>query len=301
MSLMQKITPFLWFNNNAEEAANFYTSIFKNSKIKSINYYGETGGKISGKPKGSVMIVSFQLEGEDFIALNGGPHFTFSPGISFFVSCETGHELDDLWNKLSSEGGTVLMELDKYPFSEKFGWLEDKYGISWQLNFASREQKITPFLMYTGNQHGKAEEAMNFYISLFKDSNIINIEHYSVEENQSEGIVKHALFSLNGQEFMANDSNMEHPFTFTPAISLVVNCETQEEIDDLWEKFSRDGKTDQCGWLSDKYGVSWQIVPIVLGQMMQDKDAEKSEQVMKAILQMKKINIRDLKQAYELK
>ncbi len=118
---MQKITPFLWFNNNAEEADNFYTSVFKYSKIKSINYYGETGGKSSGKPKGSIMIVSFQLEGEDFIALNGGPHFTFSLGISFFVSCETGHELDDQWNKLSSEGGTVLMELDKYPFSERFG------------------------------------------------------------------------------------------------------------------------------------------------------------------------------------
>lgn len=297
---MQKITPFLWFDNNAEEAANFYTSIFKNSKIQKINYYGETGGKISGKPKGSVMIVSFQLEGQDFIALNGGPHFKFSPAISFFVSCETSQELDELWNNLS-DGGTVLMELDKYPFSEKFGWLEDKYGISWQLNFANRVQKITPFLMYTGNQYGKAEEAMNYYISLFKDSNIINIKHYGVGENQPEGTVKQAIFSLNGQEFMANDSsNKEHPFTFTPALSLVVNCETQKEIDDLWEKFSRDGNTDQCGWLSDKYGISWQIVPIVLGPMLQDKDAEKSEQVMKAMLQMKKINIRDLKQAYEL-
>ena len=206
------------------------------------------------------MTVSFQLAGQNFIAINGGPNVTFTPAISFFVSCETSQELDELWKDLS-DGSTVLMELGKYPFSEKFGWLEDKYGISWQLNLTTRSQKIAPFLMYFGNQYGKAEEAMNFYISLFKQSSIINIEHYGIGENEPEGTVKRTIFSLDGQEFMALDSNMDHYFTFTPAISFVVNCETQEEINDLWEKLSKEGMSERCGWIKDKYVVSWQIVP----------------------------------------
>ncbi len=161
---MQKITPFLWFDNQAEEAANFYTSVFKNSKIGSVARYGEEGAEVSGQPKGSVMTVEFELEGQKFVALNGGPLFTFSPAISF-----------------------------------------------------------------------------------------------------------------------------------------VVNCEAQEEVDELWEKLSEGGETQRCGWLKDKYGVSWQIVPTVLVEMLQDKDAEKAKRVMNAMLQMDKIDIAGLKQAYEQK
>ena len=295
---MQKIIPFLWYDNQAEEAVHFYTPIFKNSKVGSVTRYGEAGGEVSRRPKGTVMTVTFELEGQEFIALNGGPQFTFSPAISFFMSCNTEEEIDRLFKKLS-EGGLVLMELDKYPFSEKFGWVNDKFGVSWQLNLASRTQKITPFLMYVGEQHGKAEEAVNFYVSLFKNSSIVKIERYGAGEDEPEGTVKHATFSLNGQEFMAMDSNREHPFTFTPAISFFVNCETQEEVDELWEKLSEGGEIEECGWLKDKYGVSWQIVPTVLGEMLQDKDAEKSERVMKALLQMDKIDIKILRQAYE--
>jgi predicted 3-demethylubiquinone-9 3-methyltransferase (glyoxalase superfamily) len=159
---MQKITPFLWFDNKAEEAATFYTSIFKNSKIRSVTRYGEDGAKASRMPKGTVMTVAFQLEGQEFIALNGGPHFKFSPAISF-----------------------------------------------------------------------------------------------------------------------------------------VVNCKTQEEVDDLWEKLTEGGEKNRCGWLQDKFGVSWQIVPTALGEMLQDKDATKSSRVMKVMLQMNKIDINRLKQAYD--
>jgi len=158
---MQKITPCLWFDNQAEEAVNFYSSIFNNSKIRSVVRYGEEGAKVSGRPTGTVMTVTFQLEGQEFMALNGGPHFKF-----------------------------------------------------------------------------------------------------------------------------------------TEAISLLVNCKTQEEMDELWEKLSVGGETGVCGWLKDKYGLSWQIVPTVLGEMMQDKDAEKTETVMKALLQMKNLDIKRLEQAY---
>ena len=159
---MQKITPFLWFDDKAEEAANFYVSIFKNSKIRTTTRYGEEGAKVSGRPKGTVMVVTFQLDRQEFMALNGGPHFKFSEAISFLV-----------------------------------------------------------------------------------------------------------------------------------------NCETQEEVDELWEKLSEGGEEGRCGWLKDKYGLSWQIVPTVLGEMLQDKDADKSERVMNAMLKMDKIEIKTLKLAYE--
>jgi predicted 3-demethylubiquinone-9 3-methyltransferase (glyoxalase superfamily) len=291
---VQKITPFLWFDNQAEEAMNFYTSIFRNSKIGDVTRYGEAGPG----PKGAVMTATFQLEGQEFMVLNGGPEFTFTPAISFFVTYETHQELDGLWEKLA-EGGTVLMELDQYPFSEKFGWVQDKYGLSWQLTLASHTQRITPFLMYVGEQHGKAEEAMKLYVSLFRNSSILNIVRYGPGQEEPEGTVTHAAFLLNGQEFMAMDSNREHLFTFTPAISFFVNCETQEEVDKLWETLSEGGEKQPCGWLQDKYGVSWQIIPTVLGEMLSDPDPVKSQRVMKAMLQMGKIDIQGLKRAYE--
>jgi len=293
---MQKITPFLWFNDNAEEAVNLYVSAFKNSKAVNIARYGDEAANVSGRPKGTVMTMVFELDGQQFIALNGGPMFSFTPAVSFFVNCKTQQEMDEVWKKLS-EGGTVLMELGKYPFSEQFGWVQDKFGISWQLNLAARAQTITPFFMFVRKQHGKAGDAINFYISLFKDSRIVKMERYGKGEGGQEGTVKHAAFSLSGQEFMAIDSNGEHPFTFSEAISFIVNCETQEEVDEFWEKLSDGGSKGQCGWLKDKYGVSWQIVPTALGKLMGDKDPEKSKRVMAALLQMTKIDIKKLQQA----
>jgi predicted 3-demethylubiquinone-9 3-methyltransferase (glyoxalase superfamily) len=295
---MQKINPCLWFDNQAEEAVNYYVSAFKNTGIGTIAHYDSESAKASGRPEGSVLTVEFQLEGQQFMALNGGPYFTFSPAVSLFINCSTEEEIDKLWQKLS-EGGTVLMGLAQYPFSKKYGWLNDKFGVSWQMNLAERQQKIMPSLMFVGEQFGKAEEAMNFYVSLFEDSNIINIARYGKENGDQEGKVVHGVFSLNGQEFMAMDSNGPHKFTFTPAISFFVNCQTQEEIDSLWEKLSAVPEQEQCGWLQDKYGVSWQIVPTILGEMLKDKDPEKSKRVMKAMLQMKKLDIAGLKQAYQ--
>ncbi|RPH37974.1 VOC family protein [bacterium] len=290
---MQKITPFLWFIDNAEEAMKFYTSAFKNSRIRGISSYEDAG---PGQ-KGTVMTGTFELAGQNFMALNGGPHFKFSPAISFFVSCQTEQEVDELWKKLS-EGGMVFMELDRYPFSEKFGWVADKFGLSWQVSLEGSEQKIFPFLMFVGKQHGKAEEAIKLYISIFKDSQVIKMERWGKGDQEPEGTVKHATFSLEGKEFMAMESGLDHPFTFSPATSFFVSCETQEEVDYFWESLSAGGEKQQCGWLQDKYGVSWQIVPKVLEEMLQDKDTEKSKRVMKAMLQMKKLDIKQLEEAF---
>ena len=299
---MQKITPCLWFDNQAEEAVNLYISIVRNSKIVNVARYGEAGAKASGMPKGTVLTITFQLDGEEFMALNGGPAFQFTPAVSFLVACKTKEEVVALWGRLS-DGGSALMELGAYPFSDKYGWVQDRYGLSWQVMFmGDREikQKSTPTLMFVGNVCGKAEEAINFYASVLHNAKVGDILRYGKgEEPDKEGTIKHVTFTLEGQEFAAMDSARVHNFTFNEAISFMVYCETQEEIDYYWEKLSSDPRAEQCGWLKDKYSVSWQIVPAVLDEMMLDKDAERSNRVMKAFLQMKKIDIEELKRAYE--
>lgn len=294
----QKIIPCLWFDHQAEEAANFYTSIFKNSGITKVTRYLKATETVSGKPAGSVMTVEFQLDGYEVIALNGGPQYSFSPAISFVKNCETKEETDAVWEKLC-QGGMVLMELGAYPFSEKFGWVQDRFGISWQVNYGPCRQTVAPCLLFNAQQSGKAQEAIEFYTSLFKDSEILKMERYGINDTGAEGAIKHALFSLNGQKFSAMDSSLEHAFTFTPAVSLHVNCETQDEVDRLWERFTQGGEAEACGWLKDRYGVSWQIVPAILNQLLNDSNSEQAERVVKAMLEMVKLDIRTLKQAYE--
>jgi predicted 3-demethylubiquinone-9 3-methyltransferase (glyoxalase superfamily) len=154
-------------------------------------------------------------------------------------------------------------------------------------------QKITPFLWFDD----KAEEAMNFYVSIFKNSRVVRVSRYGEAGPGPKGTVMSATFQLDGQEFFALNGGPQ--FRFTPAISFFVNCETQQEVDELWAKLSAGGKPERCGWLTDKYGLSWQIIPSVLGKMLQNKDAQKSNRVMKAMLQMSKIEIRGLQQAYD--
>ena len=295
---MQKIIPNLWFDTQAEEAATFYCGLFENSGISHITRYEQVGAQVSGMPEGSVLTVEFTLSGQEFIALNGGPVFSFTPSISFYVNCETEGELMKLWEGLC-RGGAVLMELGEYPFSEQFGWLQDKYGVSWQLNLGERSQKITPFLMFSGEQLGKAAEAVAFYTNLFADTKVLHMDKVGPGEEMEAGFVRHAAFRLQGQEFMAIDSGLDHPFTFTEAISLMVSCEDQREVDRLWDALTKEGQTQPCGWLKDKYGVSWQIVPAAFNHMIKDSNPQKVQNVMKAMFQMEKLDLDVLTRAYE--
>ena len=296
---MKNITHFLWFDNNAEEAVNFYTSTFENSKIGKILRYDDAGAKASGKPIGSAMTVPFEISGQKFTALNGVPIFKFTPAISFFIYSKTEKECDRLWETLS-ENGNVLMEYGKYPFSDKYGWLNDKFGLSWQVFLTPNDlaQRIIPSLMFVGNKYGKAEEAMNFYTSVFKNSQIDTIYRYGAnQKTDGENNIAYADFTLSGHKFAVMESALEHKFNFNESISFAINCENQDEVDYFWNKLSDVPQAEQCGWLKDKYGVSWQIVPIVLFELLQDKDAQKSQRVMQAMLQMKKIDIMELKKA----
>lgn len=280
---MERIYPCIWFDGNANEAATFYCSVFTNSKI-TID---------------TPMVVNFNLDGQKFMGLNGGPQFKPNPSVSFFVVCESQAEIDEAWEKLS-QGGEILMPLNKYEWSEKYGWLQDRFGISWQLSYGKLQdvgQKFTPTLMFTQKQAGKAEEAIQFYTSIFKDSSVKGILRYAAGDHDVEGSVKHAQFRLGKDVFMAMDSSLAHKFSFNEGISFVVECENQEEIDYFWNKFTAKGEESMCGWLKDQYGVSWQIIPVILGNLM--ADPQKSQNVMDEILKMKKLNINELVQAYE--
>ncbi|WP_161888366.1 VOC family protein [Pontibacter russatus] len=276
--MTHELYPCLWFDGTAKEAAELYLAAFKNSKITS----------------DTPLVVTLELGGQKFMGLNGGPMFTPNPSISFYVVCETASEMEQAWASLS-EGGKVLMPLDKYPWSEQYGWVQDKFGVSWQLALDKLEnvgQKFTPSLMFTGQQAGKAEEAIQFYTSLFDNSSIVGILRYNTQDQDVEGTVKHAQFKLGQQVFMAMDSSYPHDFGFNEGISLVILCDTQAEIDYYWDKLTEGGLEVQCGWLKDRYGVSWQVVPAVLEQLM--REPEKASRTTQAFMKMKKLDIQQL-------
>lgn len=277
-STNKPIYPCLWFNENAKEAADFYCSVFGQSAITAA----------------TPMVVTFTMHGQKFMCLNGGPAFTPNPAISFFVVCETAEEVESAWAKLV-DGGNVMMPLDRYPWSEKYGWVQDRFGFSWQLahgKLADIEQKFSATLMFTGAEAGKAEEAIGYYTSVFTPSGVKGVLRYGENDGDTSGLVKHARFKLAHTVFMAMDSSFPHGFGFNEAISFVVECEDQETIDYLWSTLTEGGTESMCGWLKDRYGVSWQIVPTVLGKLMQDR--EKAPRVMKAFMKMKKFNIEEL-------
>jgi predicted 3-demethylubiquinone-9 3-methyltransferase (glyoxalase superfamily) len=298
---VQKIVPHFWFDKGAKEAAEFYCSFFPDSKVTSVTTLHDT-------PSGDVDTVSFELWGQKFMGIGAGPLFKFNPSISFFVNFDPSREenarekLDAMWQKLS-EGGNALMPLDKYPFSEWYGWIEDKYGISWQLILTDPDgdprPPIVPSLMFVGDVCGKAEEAINFYLSVFKNSKKGIIARYpkGMEPDQ-EGTLMFSDFILENQWFAAMDSAHEHKFSFNEAISLMVYCDTQEEIDGYWEKLSAVPEAEQCGWLKDRYGVSWQIVPTAMDEMMSQGTPEQMRRVTEAFLAMKKFDLAELQKAY---
>ncbi len=297
-----RITPHLWYNTQAKEAADFYCSLFPDSKITNVT-------TIHNTPSGDADIVSFQLSGQPFMAISAGPLFKFNPSVSFMLNFDPSRDkranekLDAAWEKLS-QGGTALMPLDKYPFSERYGWIQDKYGLSWQLILSNpggdERPFIVPSLMFVGSISGKAEEAINFYLSVFKGSKRgITARYGKGQDPEKEGTITFADFAIENQWFAAMDSAREHEFAFNEAISLLVPCDTQEEIDYFWQKLSAVPEAEQCGWCKDKYGLSWQITPKIMNEMMRNGTREQLDRVTRTFLQMKKFDIAKLEKAYK--
>jgi len=297
-----KITAHLWFDNNAKEAAEFYAGAFADSRITS-------AGVIRDTPSGDCDIVSFELRGQPFMAISAGPLFKFNPSVSFMVNFDPSTDaaarahLDELWKQLS-DGGSVLMPLQAYPFSEHYGWVQDRFGVSWQLiltNPAGEPRPaIIPALMFTQGVAGRAEEAIDLYCSVFKDSKRGTTARYGKGmEPDQEGTLMFADFFIGNTWLAAMDSAGRHDFTFNEAISLLIPCESQADIDYYWGKLSADPAAEQCGWLKDKFGLSWQVWPTAMGEMMASGTPEQLARVTKAFLPMKKFDLAALQAAYE--
>jgi predicted 3-demethylubiquinone-9 3-methyltransferase (glyoxalase superfamily) len=300
---MQKIIPHLWFDKEANEAFDFYSSIFPDSKLINKTTLKDT-------PSGDADALTFVLAGYTFMAINAGPLFKFNPSISFFLNFDPSKDpkaeenLNKFWEKLS-EGGSVLMELQEYDFSKRYGWLEDKYGVSWQLILTDPEGEPRPFivpsLLYTQDVAGKSEEAINFYTSVFKNSKVGTLARYPEGSTYDKPeTLMFADFTLEDQWFAAMDSaHPDHKFKFNEAVSLLVRCEDQKEIDYFWEKLSAYPEAEQCGWLKDKFGVSWQIAPVAMEEMMEKATPEQMARVTEAFLKMKKFDLDELEKAYK--
>jgi predicted 3-demethylubiquinone-9 3-methyltransferase (glyoxalase superfamily) len=280
-----KIYPCLWFDGQAKAAAEFYCSVFDNSKITT----------------DSPMVVAFEICGKKFIGLNGGPMFKINPSISFFVKCKNIEQTNDTWNKLS-DGGTALMPIDKYPWSERYGWIKDKYGVTWQVMVNTNSnalQSITPSMLFTKDVLGRAEEAIRFYTGLFPGSTAGMMERYPAGDTNA-GKLMYAEYNISGYDMVSMDGPGGHDYIFNEGVSLVVDCKDQEEVDYYWDNLTANGgKESMCAWLKDKFGVSWQIVPKALVELMNDKDKERAGRAMQAMMKMKKIIIADLKKAAE--
>ncbi|QSX75838.1 VOC family protein [Lysobacter arenosi] len=294
MSLVKPITPHLWFDKQAKEAAGFYCSVFPDSKIDSVAVLRNT-------PSGDCDVVSFTLQGQPFLAISAGPLFKFNPSVSFFVNFDPSRDpdarskLDRLWAALV-EGGQALMPLDAYPFSERFGWVQDRYGVSWQLILtdAGGEPRppIVPSLMFTGQVYGKAEEAGAFYRSVFDDSREGRMARYPAGMPQDrEGTVMFSDFRLGESWFAAMDSGHPHGFGFNEAISFVVTCRDQAEIDRYWAQLSSVPEAEQCGWCKDRYGLSWQITPVLMDEILASGDQAVIDRVTQAFLPMHKLDL----------
>lgn len=297
--MQQKITPNLWFDGNAREAAEFYVSAVGNSKVISTVYYPKSAEEgladFQLNMAGKELTLDFELNGQRFTAINAGPEFAFNPSISLMVNFDPSQDsqarehLDDLWAKLI-DGGEALMPLGEYPYSKRYGWVKDRYGLTWQLILTNPEGEPRPFivpsLMFAGQKTNHAEEAISFYQSVFANSKVGTLARYTQDTGPAKiGSLMFADFMLEGQWFAAMDSGVEQDVSFNEALSFAVACQDQAEIDELWQKLSSVPEAEQCGWCKDKFGLSWQIVPANMEELMKKPNA------FAKLMQMKKIEI----------
>lgn len=292
---MEKIVPHLWYDKEAKEAALFYISIFENSRLLNTTV-------IENTPSGDAETVSFELAGQQFEAISAGPYFKFNPSISLMVACNSVEEVNAKWKALS-EGGTELMPLGEYPFSKWYGWIQDRYGLSWQLMLTEHghmAQKITINLLFSNEVCGKAEEGIKYYTEVFENSEIGTVSRYAAGEAESpKAKINYGAFKLAGSNFSAMDNGFDVDFSFNEAFSLIINCKNQQEIDYFWEKLSAVPDAEACGWVKDQFGLSWQIVPTLMNEMMKSGSREQMGRVTEAFLKMKKFDLEALQKAYD--
>ncbi len=294
----QKIVPNIWCNGNAEEVVAFYRSTFPDAVESYRSHYPREGLlDFQAAMAGEVLMIEFAIRGHRMMAINAGPEFTPNPMLSFMVNFDptfdenAAQRLDEVWARLA-EGGKVLMELGSYPFSEHYGWVQDRFGVSWQLILTNPAGEPRPFvipsLMFANAHVNQAEEAMTFYTSLFDDARIGTVARWPEQTGAAAaGSVMFGEFAVGDEWFTAMDSPAPHDFDYNEGLSLLIECEDQAEIDRLWEQLSTVPEAEACGWCKDRFGVSWQVAP-------KGMDAELTAEDYAAMMTMKKIVIADL-------
>ena len=291
---MSTITPCLWFNGDAEDAVNFYTTAFTDSAVRDTSHYPTEGlADFQQELAETVLTVGFELAGQRFLAINAGKRFAFNESTSFMVNFDPSidpdarHNLDALWNALI-DGGSALMPIDTYDFSPRYGWLRDRFGLNWQLMLTGPDgdvrPKIIPALLFGRHVQNRAREAAEYYASVFESSLLATDVRYSHHTGPAVvGSVMFSDFRLRDQWFVAMDAATRQHVTFTESVSFVVECANQAEIDRYWAALSAVPAAEACGWCKDKFGVSWQVTPANMGELMKQPDAFEHLMAMKKL------------------
>ena len=298
------LAPCLWLNTEAEEAAAFYVETLAPGRVIGKGRFPRSLDNPAGLPPGSVMSVDFELRGQRFTVTNGRPELAINPSVSCFVPADSNQEAERLFGVLSS-GGEVLVPLGAYPWSPCYGWTADRFGVSWQVVAVGegddRPAQVSPALMFCGPQLGNAMAAMEHWCAVFPSSGIAHVEGFAPGEDGPPGVpgVKQGRVELAGQSLIAMDSPGEHAFGFNEAVSLQVLCDDQADIDHYWRELSSGGEPGQCGWLKDRFGVSWQVVPKRwLDWLGDNADEDARERVFQAMMPMTKLDVAALEHAF---
>lgn len=296
---LPRVIPCVWFDDAASEAAGFYARVFPGSRVLATTRYPTSFDNPGGKPRGSVLTVELDLAGLRLTLLNGGPYFRPDPSISFFVHADTPAEADGLFAALA-DGGEILMPLDAWPWSERYGWVQDRFGVSWQIAVGRRAPggaRIVPSLLFNGGVAGRALEALETWARLLPGGRVEDVEHFGEGEGPV-GWLKQGRLTGSGLELLATDAEGDHAFSFGEGISLQVMCADQAEVDRLWDAFGEGGEASQCGWVRDRFGVCWQVVPEAMTRWMDEGDPVARDRAFAAMLEMGKLDVGVLEAAF---
>jgi predicted 3-demethylubiquinone-9 3-methyltransferase (glyoxalase superfamily) len=297
--MANKIVPCIWLDERAELAAKTYARLFPSTRTVAVSHYPESMDNPAGRPRGSVLTVEIEVAGQRLTLLDGGPMFRPNPSVSFLVHVDGPAEADALYGGLA-EGGQALMPLGAYPWSPRYGWVQDRFGVSWQVISGRRSPggpTIVPCLMFSGAQHGRALEAMRTYAGIFPGSRVGEVERYGDGEGPV-GTVKHGRMVLAGQDLVAMDSHVSNDIKFDEGLSLQVMCAGQAEVDRYWAALSAGGAPGPCGWVKDRFGLSWQVTPEQISRWMAARDPGARDRAFAALMQMGKPDVAALDRAF---
>lgn len=276
---MGKFSSCLWVNGRIEEMMAVYETVFSRVERKVTNFYQtDEHGTI-----GDILTVSIDIDNQEFLLLNGGPEFNMTPAVSYVVEAESVEKAQAIWDRLAPRG-QILMEIEDQSMGKLFGWLNDEFGVSWQITVGEGPETITPCLMFIHQYFGKAAEAIDawgeYYGGLEREVLI----------NNPDGTIQFAKFTLHGQPFIVMDNDYDHQFEVTIGNSFCVYCDNQAEINRVWEAVTADGEESQCGWMVDKFGVAWQTTTRDMDTLLRSNNPKAAE-ITEALYKMKKIDI----------